>query len=340
MTTVLAEKKPLGVTTGLVAVRPYVDPKNSNMGLERYDMVLHQGTSHKEQLTCLEVFGIRRHLTGLNEFAPEIEKMADGAQKKAVVKQIREKVAYLERSLVNNDVTKYIDSKDPKDFWDKVEHIKWNNYAFWDTIFMEMTNDPIFLDPKNPADFIKICCIEAGGFSEIAKSLEDARSSTKYMFYLDKKEETAAIETHVKKIKNRALAVLDDLYNKDAKKLWWVAKNIDSSSTQYKNDIPNDIVYDNMDNYINGLGIEKVVTEAAKTFIDYAESEIEELRIRGTVRDAFFYKYILKKPDGNMYHNESSILLGKNMADCVEYLKNPANAELWDRLLKQVKVNL
>lgn len=337
--TQIAEKKSVKAKV-LVAVRPYVNAKVPNMGLEEYDMVIHDGTSHKEYLTCLETYGIRRHLTGLDEGAESIRNEKNPAVQRAKIKAVREKVAMLEKMLVNNDITKHIDAKDSNEFWDKVVAVKWNNYELWDKISIELDNKPLYLDPNFTDDFILISCLEAGGFSIVAKSLEDARNTGRYKFYLDRQDETAAVQTSVKKIKNKALAALDELYNKDPKKLWWIAKNIDGNSTQYKYNTPNDVVYDNMDNYINGLGIERAVAKASETFVDYFGFDTEPLRVRGIVRDALSYNYLIKKPDGNIYHNESANLVGGNQSECVEHFKNPAHAELWNTVLKQVEKHL
>ena len=43
------------------------------MGLENYGLSLFDGVTHQEQLACLEINGIVRYLTGLNEFAPEVK---------------------------------------------------------------------------------------------------------------------------------------------------------------------------------------------------------------------------------------------------------------------------
>jgi hypothetical protein len=49
----------------------------------------------------------------------------------------------------------------------------------------------LFLDMTNPFDRIKLYAIEAGGFSIVAKSYDDARSRpVAPKFYLDKEEET------------------------------------------------------------------------------------------------------------------------------------------------------
>lgn len=334
--TATEEKK---IAKTVVSIRPYVNPTVENMGLEKYDMALHQGATHKEFITCLEEYGNRRHLTGLDEFAPEIEKITDVTKRKSVIRQIRSNVAYIEKVLAANVLN--IEEKDPKKFWEDVKIVRRDNYTLWDEIFLEVGNDPVFLDPKAPYDLIKICAIEAGGFTEIAKSLEDARGgSVNYKFYLDKQEETSAARTQFKKSKNKALAVLEDLFNSEPKKLWWIAKNIDGNSVQYKNNTPNDVTYDNMDSFINGLTFEKSVIKASELFVSYANMDLEHLRVRGLVRDAIFFKYILHKPDGNLYYNRTSALLGKNVSDCVEYYKNPGNAGLWEALLADVDKHL
>ena len=49
-----------------IAIRPYFNPKVDNMGLQNYGLSLFDGAYHEEQLSCLEVNGIKRYLTGLN----------------------------------------------------------------------------------------------------------------------------------------------------------------------------------------------------------------------------------------------------------------------------------
>ena len=56
-----------------IAIRPFFDKNVANMGLEIYDQVLFDGVKHHEQLACLEVNGVIRYITGLNEFSPEIK---------------------------------------------------------------------------------------------------------------------------------------------------------------------------------------------------------------------------------------------------------------------------
>ena len=98
-----------------VSIKPYFDARAENMGLENYGLSLFDGITHQEQLACLEINGINRYLTGLNEFAPEIKKLPK-EKREAKVKQIRATIVDLEAELASN----ILDPED-KDFWNKVK---------------------------------------------------------------------------------------------------------------------------------------------------------------------------------------------------------------------------
>ena len=307
-----------------ITVRPYVDDTAANMGLEKYNMVLFEGIFHEEPIVCLETNGIRRYVTGLNEFAPEIKFLPD-AEREAIIKDIRITVAALEKELASNVV-------DPTDenFWNKVKLLKPDNDEFWGKIVMRFSNEPVYLDPVgDPYDLIKLRSIEAGGFSTVAKTLAEARTnSPKFKFYLDKYEETASIKTEVKKMRNRALSELQKLYDKNANKLFYICKVIDSNSTQYKKSTPLDIMYDNMDKYINGETVDKDKRKTAEKFLETTALDMETLKLKSLIKDGNFYKVIATRGDGNIYHMKSGSMLGKNPSDILLYLKNPLNEEI------------
>lgn len=316
-----------------IAVRPFVDTANANMGLEKYSMVLFEGVVHEEQLSCLEYNGIKRYVTGLNEFAPEIKDLPED-EREAAIKQIRMTVAQLEKELASNVI-------DPADelFWNKVKLLRPDNDEFWGKIVMRFGNEPVFLDAsRDPYDLIKLRAIEAGGFTLVAKSLEEARNRPiAPKFYLDKYEETASIRTEVKKLRNKALAELQKLFDKNANKLFYVCKVVDANSTQYKKSTPLDILYDNMDKYINGESVDKDKRKTAQRFLEIAGLDMETLKLRAIVKDANFYKIVATRGDGFIYHLKSNSMLGKNSSDVVEYLKNPLNEEILSDVTKNVE---
>lgn len=331
MSVTIVEKYPQNKKSS-VCIRPYFDPSVENMGLEKYNMSLFEGVFHEEQLACLEINGIKRYLTGLNEFAYELKDL-DPEERDAKVKQIRSLVSQLEKELAANEV-----QPEDEQFWNKVKLLKPDNAEFWDKIKVRCSNDPVHLDLKDPYDLIRLCAIEAGGFSMIAKSLDDARRKpTPPKFYLDKLEETASTNTEVKKLRNKAAAELQKLFDKNQNKLFYVAKVLDPLSTQYKKSTPNDIIYDNMDKYISGELVDKDKRKTAQRFLDAANMDMETLKIRAIIKDASYYKFIATKPDGFIYHMQSSSLMGRTPSDVAEYLKNPLNEEILADLTKKVE---
>lgn len=316
-----------------IAIRPYFDPQVDNMGLQKYGLSLFDGAFHEESIACLEINGIKRYLTGLNEFAPEVKEL-EPEEQEAKIKQIREVVAQLEKELAAN----VIKADDP-DFWNKVKLLRPDNNEFWDRIKIRCGNDPVYLEPsKDPYDLIRLYAIEAGGFSIVAKSLEEARRMpVPPKFYLDKLEETASIQTEVKKIRNKALAELQKLYDKNQNKLLYIAKVLDPNSAQYKKSTPNDVIYDNMDKYINGDLVDKDKRKTGQRFLDAAGLDMETLKIRAIVKDSAYFKFISTKADGFIYHMKTGTMLGRTPSDVAEYLKNPLNEEILVDLQKAVE---
>ncbi len=325
---------PTSARSGSVSIKPYIDPEQKNQGLERYQMVLYDGVAHEEQLACIEMNGIKRYVTGLNEFSPDVKLIPDPELKQAKVNEIRKVVAELEMQLAAN----IIDPAD-KEFWNKVKLLRPDNDDFWSKISVRCTNQPLFLNPlTDPYDLIKQYAIEAGGFSIVAKSYEEARSkSVPPKFYLDKYEDTVSTKTEVKKIRNKALSELQKLFDKNTNKLLYIAKAVDANSVQYKKSTPNDIVYDNMDKFITGEGVEKNEKRAAQAFLDAANLDMETLKIKALIKDSTYYKFIVPKSDGFIYHLDSSTLMGRNASDCIEFLKNSLNDKILGDLTNKVE---
>ena len=64
---------------------------------------------------------------------------------------------------------------------------------------------------------------------------------------------------------------------------------------------------------------------------------METLKLKAIVKDASFYKYITLKGDGMIYHTATGTMLGRNVSDVVEGLKNPLHEEVLGRLLAEVE---
>lgn len=322
------------IKVGKIKVVPYIDANRENMGLEDYGMAIFPGTHHEEQLAAIERNGVVRYVTGLDEYAPEVQGINDKEMRESVIFNIRSVVSYLEKMLATNN----INVEDPE-FWQKVKLLRPDNHEFWGKLSMRCGNDDVVLEPsKDPYDLIKMMAIEAGGFDLIGKSFEDANAQpVAPKFYLDKEIHTVSNRTSFKKLRNKAIGMLDVMSNRNVKKLLYVTKAIDSNSTSYKTHTPADILYDVMDDYINGQGVEKNATKASEFFIATAGLDMETLKLKAVVKDASFYKIISLKPDGMLYHTHSSTMLGRNVSDVVLYLKNPLNEDMLTKLLGEVE---
>tara|TARA_R100001463_G_scaffold1988_4_gene8491 strand:- start:2436 stop:3530 length:1095 start_codon:yes stop_codon:yes gene_type:complete len=315
-----------------ICVRNYFDPERENMGLENYGMTLFDGVYHEEALSCLEVNGVKRYVTGLNEFAPEVKRL-NAKDRAAKVKQIRQAVASLEAELAQN----IIDPEDPM-FWNKVKLLRPDNDTLWAKMTIKCGNEPLYLDPvKDPYDLIKIFAIKAGGFSIVAKSLAEAKSKNA-RFYLDYETETASERTSISKVRNRALAALTNLYDTNSIKLMYVAKVVDANSTQYIKSTPNDIVYESMDAYIYGEGSETNREKAAKRFLDASRMDLKDLKILSLIKDATVYDYITAK-GGFIVETQFNAKLGKTTEEVKLFLESPLNEEIYNNLLNRVEKN-
>lgn len=319
---------------GRIAIRPFCDPTKSNMGLEEYNMVVFPGTFQIEPMACITYKGKHRYLNGLDEFAPEIKSITDPEKRKARIKEIRTIVSQLEEEKTYNKV-----DIDDEQFWNKIETFRPDNQDLWGKMEVRCDNEPIFLNPSTNTDhLLMILAIEAGGFPMIAKSLEDCKSAVRpRKWYLDKQKDSVGNKATVSKIKNKALAKLDELADENPRKLFYVAKLVDNNSMQYKNGTLQTVIYDNMDEFITGLGVERSIKVAAQRFLDYAEMKTGELKLRAAIKDATFYKIIIAKGDGMIHYPKGNIMLGRNASEVYEKLNNPMHDDLYNQIMSEVE---
>tara|TARA_R100000388_G_scaffold94348_2_gene81287 strand:+ start:837 stop:1853 length:1017 start_codon:yes stop_codon:yes gene_type:complete len=316
-----------------IAIKPFFNPSKQNMGLENYGMALHEGVYHEETLACLEINGVKRYVTGLNEFAPDVKLLPPG-EREIKIKEIRSTVSQLEKDLAANVV-----DPDDKEFWNKLTLLKPDNDKFWSRINLRCGNDPVYLDPEtDPYDLIKIHAIKAGGFSIVAKSLKDAKKTNPTpKFYLDTIEESISTRTEYSKLRNKALVALEQMYNKNNTKLMYVAKVVDFDSVQYTKNTPIDVIYENMDIYINGEGTESNKKKAAESFIKASKLSMQDLKINALVKDCLYYRFITTKAGGWIETLDSGIKLGKRQEEVVAFLKKPEQEEVLVSLLSKVE---
>jgi hypothetical protein len=106
---------------------------------------------------------------------------------------------------------------------------------------------------------------------------------------------------------------------------------------QYKKSTPNDVLYNNLFEYIEGNQAEKNKRKAAQRFLEVSAMDMETLKLRALVKDASSLKIIVTKADGFIYHLSSNTLMGKNPSECVEFFKNPLHEDILRALQTEVE---
>ena len=85
--------------------------------------------------------------------------------------------------------------------------------------------------------------------------------------------------------------------------------------------MPNDVIYEMMDAYINGQGTESNKRKSATIFSKASEQSLEDLKLRSLVRDAKTFGFLAGNPDGFIYHVETGVKMGRQNTDVFAYLK-------------------
>ena len=344
-----------------VSIRPFVNGKR-NMGLEAYDLVVADGVYHKDGVIALGEHSVKTYVTGLNEASSDMVLLRKEGETNptkmeeynAKVLDIRRTIARAERELGGNAE---LDPNDPdilkdKDFWKRVKTFqsvipdtfdsKGDRIpTYWDSITLKLDNHGQALNPERLVlDLLIMKIAEAGGFAIVAPSLTVAAETNKYKFYLDKREAAAEIQISPKIMRDKAGKELLKMYEGDANKLFYVTKLVSLDSLFYRkgsNSTPLAVLYNDSSRYLDGEGMEKSKTTAATKFLEYCKMDLEELRLRCMIKDATTRQYLSFKADGTIYHNRTSTPIGKNVADCIVYLKDPLNQSVYEMLKEDVE---
>jgi len=343
--------EPVALKHARLSIKPYVG-QSINTGLKEYNMVVHDNIKHTDCVICISDGRTKTYKTGLNENTAEVQTL-HGDEKIAKIKSIRQLVARAEREIAGNfNVDPDEDGiENNKEFWKNVTMFKsvipdvFDNkgvrqLTYWDEFVIVMSNEGIILNENNVKHLLMISVIEAGGFSLIADSFETARADSRgiYKFYLDKRQDTSDVKIVDKKIRDKAGAKLFAISENDSNKLFYITKLISVDSMFFKtgkNATPTSVFYEECSNFIEGLTPkQRVQTLACQEFISYADMTIDKLKARVALQDGMALNYIMLK-ENELWHVQTSTILGKNYEDAIAYLTNPANVKLHDTLIKQ-----
>jgi hypothetical protein len=324
---------------GTISIKPNVKETNTSMGLEGYDMVVFPKVSHSEPMSYIsKAGGVRRYINGLDEEHPSIKGITDKEEKNAKILGIRKAVQYLEKSHSFNVIP---DSELEKDtFWNNVKTFYPTNKEFYSTISISFDNNELFLFPKDDIlDLVKYYSLKCGGFSLCSTDKEACDKEGK-RWYLSNEFEDAKFGNESTRLKNKAIAVLENLMDEGNNKLFYISKILMPDASSFKLRTSKDTLYESLDAYLNGRKNIRTIKDASNRFIAASELKGETLFIKAIVQDLYNYNQIVINNNSHNYvdsETKEAVSLGRNTSEVVEFFSNPVNQEFCDVVQKSVK---
>lgn len=297
-----------------ISIEPYFDPEVPNMGYEKYGFSTAPGSELTEFISK-DANG--RYITGLDVDTPAVMNIEDPELKAAVEQEIKEVVERLERVF-------------GKGALDARNENTWSNFS----IKLGYTGKS--LDRGTPQDELLYYAIKAGGFQAVAPSLEKATQGD-YKFYLKHLEKDSGIKIEKSKLVRKAGGILVDLFEEDAHKLLLVAKVVLAPNNEFHEKTPISIIYDKLDQFIDGKIVKDNKKATVKQFLDAAARDIESLTIEALVRDALYFNFITREADGYFYNKQTEVRLGKNEKEVIKYISAPVNQLEFENLKNRVE---
>jgi len=328
-----------------ITILPYLANALPFSGMEKHRMVLHDGVWQEDIVINTIESGIQTYITGLNEEGPEVTSIADKDRRAAKIKEIRRFIAKCEQSLAGNHACSENDIDDKQKFYANVKTFRSvfpAEYAedqngikrlvprYWDKLSIQLRNEGYTLNTTKIEDRLKQYILEAGGYGMVAPSLQVAKDSGQYSFYVDKVEETSKDEAQELVDRDEAGAKLYDMYKKNTDKLFYITKLISAYPLQWRagiNATSSHLMYKECTNYLNGEGIEKRKKDAIKRFIDLEQTHIDDLKIQCYVNDGFRMGKLSIATDGTITHTPTGTVLGKGVGNVIAFLKAGGEAE-------------
>ena len=301
-----------------ISIEPYFDPEVPNMGFERYGMSTAPGSETTEYISK-DVNG--RYITGIDENSPSVIYIEDKDEREATIKSIKDTVMKLEKVF-------------------GIGALDARNDQMWNGFHLKLTHRGKDLNPQDPRDEIIIRAIEAGGFTSIAPSLEKAKESGSYKYYLHHINVDAELKVERKRQVAKAKGELSKLDADDSHKMRLIAKLLLPANNEFRPSTPQGIIFDKLDQFIEGVTQRDNKKATVKTFLDAVKVDKKSLAIQTLVKDALYFFIITKESDGFFYNKETESRLGKNEKEIIKYFEDPTNQTDLEVIKKRVSEKL
>lgn len=236
-------------------------------------------------------------ITGIDENAYEIIILAE-KEKAAKQKEIGTLRADLER-LLNVDLS--------------------TDSSFWDKFFITLDEDRI-LDPLNALDRLHERFLLANKY--VAPSREDMEENPDYLgclFYIFREEEDTVKRATIEKKKDKAIAALSMLEEKNPLKLKIIAGDIFGINVE---DISVETVYIKLKEFIEN-GDAKTQKENIQQFMDSVNKTPEQMQIKKVLDKAVKKKIVTTR--GDIFRRDD-VVYGTGKEEALAFLNSPENS--------------
>jgi hypothetical protein len=106
---------------------------------------------------------------------------------------------------------------------------------------------------------------------------------------------------------------------------------------QFKLATPADIIYDKLDDFIEGVIVKTNKKKTPEQFLKACETDKQTLHLTAIVKDALFYRNLVRGSDGYYFNPETEARYGKSEIEIVEFLKNPLNQSELDNISEKIE---
>lgn len=305
-----------------VSIRHFVDPESENMGLTQQNLAMIDGaggrSGFKESFGFIEKAGVKYYLTGFEEPSKNIEKVKDPDERVELIKELA-KIKDELSGLLGVDLSCL-------------------NYDFWRTMSFEVRTPVKSLNLSDPKDILVYFGILGGAIDSVAPSHEHALEVNKtYKHYLHIDESYEKVKIGVKRERNRAIAILEELYEAgETDKLLMLCKVVLPSTKGFTRKDPIDRLYNDLNDYIHALNVPVDKKITAKKFIQATKEDLEILTKRAVINDAIYNKLLRKNDKGAYYNTETFAISGPNIAEVMAFYMNEGNHDEFTNLYKRV----
>lgn len=264
-------------------------------------------------------FGVKRYITGLDPELVKYDNSLSEEQKQAKITEIQATIQRLEQFFGPGS-------------------LEATNEKFWKDVYLVLKSKTTNLDLNTPKNEILVRCIKAGGFNEVAPTLEEAiASSGKSKFYLIEPVEFIENRVSPRKQYNKAIGMLSKMDDsKTYDDLFFLAKYILPAEKAYTKSTPKSLLYEDLDKYIKGEIVRDSKTDLASRFIEATKVEKKKMIVFCLLKDAVYYNMLYRTEAGELKNNETGGIYGTTLDKAVDHLLHPA----YSHELENIKVRI